>query len=566
MIHPIRKLKFLVLTVAAMVSIIAAPLFITAKDTGKSVMKVQVPNAAQHGILLSHKNEAEKIQLLIDLKLRDSGTLDALINDLYNPASPNYKQFLTPDQFDQRFGPTAEDAGKVQHFILARGLKIDEISSDRTYVKVSGTAKQVEKAFGVTINNYKNDKGKKYYANINSPQLPSELGNMIAGIHGLDNEPHLHRSAVNSRKPQLEQTHLSGGPKGGYTPSELRSAYDMDPLISAGYNGSGQTVALYENDGFIQSNIETYNNYYGLGSPAPSVVLVDGYNGEAGAGQGEVELDIEVINALAPKAKVIVYEGSNETDAGVVDTYRKIATENRAKSVSISWGLCELQNSTSTMNSMHAIFQQMASQGQSVFAATGDSGAYDCQDSQLAVDSPANDPYVTGVGGTHLTLGGGAYGSETVWGRGQFGSGGGISTIYSLPNWQTGPGTSNSYSNGNREVPDVSAGADSGYSIYSLGKWSVVGGTSAAAPLWAAIAAINNQYATANGKPNLGFANPILYKMFNTDQKYQAYHDVTSGTNLYYPATTGYDMASGIGTPDAYNLIRDINGSGSGVG
>jgi kumamolisin len=130
-----------------------------------------------------------------------------------------------------------------------------------------------------------------------------------------------------------------------------------------------------------------------------------------------------------------------------------------------------------------------------------------------------------------------------------------------MPSFQSGPGVLNSYSNGKRQVPDVSADADpsTGYSIYSQGTWTVVGGTSAAAPVWAGIAALNNQYAAANGKGNLGQANPTLYKAFNTTQTYQAYHDVTSGNNLYYPATPGYDMASGIGTPDVYNLIRDIN-------
>ncbi|MGZ4123537.1 MAG: S53 family peptidase, partial [Tumebacillaceae bacterium] len=206
----------------------------------------------------------------------------------------------------------------------------------------------------------------------------------------------------------------------------------------------------------------------------------------------------------------------------------------------------------------------MATQGQSVYAASGDSGAYDCGTSTLDVDNPANDPYVTGVGGTKLTLSGGAYSSEKVWSNTLYseGGGGGISRVYSKPSWQTGTGTTNSYSNGMRQVPDVSADADpsSGYSIYSAGSWTVYGGTSCAAPLWAGITAVNNQYAASKSKPNLGQANPTLYSKFNTTQTYAPYHDITSGSNLYYPATTGYDQASGIGSPNAYNLIRDING------
>jgi kumamolisin len=298
-------------------------------------------------------------------------------------------------------------------------------------------------------------------------------------------------------------------------------------------------------------------------------VYVDGYNGAAGQGEIEVELDIEVIHAVAPKAQVKVYEGPN-TDRGLIDTYQKIASDNIAKSISVSWGISEQQASSTTMNSLHTIFQQNAAQGQSIFAASGDNGAYDSGNSTLSVDSPANDPYVTGVGGTHLNLSGSSYSSESVWSNStnRTGGGGGISTVYTMPSFQAGPGVQNSYSNGKRQVPDVSADADpnTGYSIYSSGSWTTVGGTSAAAPLWAALAALNNQYAQAFGKGVLGQANPTLYKAFNTTQIYPAYHDITSGSNLYYPATSGYDMASGIGTPDAYNLIRDINGSSGGTG
>jgi subtilase family serine protease len=534
------------------------------------------PQAPKHGKLLGHTDRNKKISLSISLQLRNADKLDEFIANLYNPASPDFKQFLTPQQFAQMFGPSGAEIDQVTNYLNSLGLHVDNVSPEGTLVQASGTVAQIEQAFGVTINDYQNGAGQVYFANTDSPNVPSNVSGAIVGIAGLDNEPHWQHNAhvrqpgqLVTGKPGVQTPNVGSGPAGGYTPSELRSAYDVNPLISAGTNGSGQNVALFELDGYVNSNITTYNNYYSLGSPAPTTTLVDGYNGAAGSGEGEVELDIEVINAIAPKANVSVYEGPN-TDQGVIDTYQKIATVNTAKSVSTSWGLSELQSSTSTMNSMHTIFQQMATQGQSIFAAAGDSGAYDGGGSQLAVDSPANDPNVTGVGGTHLVLSSGNYGSESVWANtsNSSGGGGGLSTIYSLPSWQTGPGVQNSYSNGKREVPDISADADpaTGYSVYSAGKWVVYGGTSCAAPLWAAIAALNNQYAQANGKANLGYANPTLYKMFNTTQTYNAYHDITQGNNLYYPATSGYDMATGIGTPDTYNLVRDINGSSSGGG
>ncbi|HEX5158536.1 MAG TPA: hypothetical protein VFW17_15090, partial [Ktedonobacterales bacterium] len=239
--------------------------------------------------------------------------------------------------------------------------------------------------------------------------------------------------------------------------------------------------------------------------------------------------------------------------------------------------LCELYSGTSELQALDNIFQQGAAQGQSFFAASGDAGAYDCGDTSLWVDSPADDPNVVGVGGTTLQTGsGGSYSSESIWsdpsntsrGPEGAGGGGGLSGYFAKPSYQIGPGTTNSYSNGMRQVPDVSANADpnTGYSVYCTASasgcpasgWVIVGGTSAAAPLWSSIAADLNQYLAANGKPVLGNVNSTLYFLFNTAQPYAAYHDITSGNNLYYPATSGYDQASGIGTPDVWNMARDL--------
>jgi subtilase family serine protease len=530
--------------------------------------------AATHGTLKNHKNGSDKVTLTLSLNLRNQSQLDTFIAGLYNPSSPNYKQFLTPEQFTAQFGPTASDVQKVTDFANANGLKVESVSSNNTLVSVSGTASQIENTFGTTLNNYTNAKGQTYFANATQPSVPAEISGVINAVSGLDNEAKFHTNAKPQApfvagKPNNVSPKVGSGPTGGYTPTELRGAYDAAALNSSGITGSGQNVALVEFDGYVQTNITTYYNQYGLSSPTPTKVLVDSYNGAAGQGQGEVELDIEVINAMAPAAHVYVYEAPN-SDQGELDMYQKIANDNTSKAVSISWGECETSANSATMSSLHNILSQMATQGQSVYAAAGDSGAYDCGTTALAVDNPANDPYVTGVGGTNLTLSGSSYGSEKVWANSsnKSGGGGGLSTVYAKPSWQTGTGTTNSYSNGKRQVPDVSADADpaTGYSIYSAGSWVVYGGTSCAAPLWAGITALNNQYAANNGKGNLGQANPTLYSMFNTSQTYAPYHDITSGTNLYYPATAGYDQATGIGTPDAYNLIRDINGSGGGGG
>ena len=283
----------------------------------------------------------------------------------------------------------------------------------------------------------------------------------------------------------------------------------------------------------------------------------------------------EVVAAMAPKASQIVYEGPNTTQ-GVNDTYTRIVDDNKAQIATISWGECEAQSGVAELQTLDAILKRGAAQGISMFAASGDSGAYDCNDNNLAVDSPAGDPNITGVGGTNLQASGGTYGSESVWSsptdtqrspRGA-GGGGGISNTFTQPSWQVGPGVQNQYSNGNREVPDVAADADpqTGYAVYCTVLASgcpftgniTVGGTSAAAPLWAGSMALVNEYLQKQNRARVGFANPALYALATAQQQFPPFHDVTSGDNLFYPATATYDQASGLGSPDIYNLARDL--------
>ncbi len=204
-----------------------------------------------------------------------------------------------------------------------------------------------------------------------------------------------------------------------------------------------------------------------------------------------------------------------------------------------------------------------------MFAASGDAGAYDCGDTNLAVDSPAGDPNITGVGGTNLQLNNGAYGSESVWSNPNDTQRGpqGLSSFFKQPVWQIGPSVQNQYSNGYREVPDVSADADpaTGYSVYCTAvasgcnlSWQMRGGTGAAAPLWAGSTALINEYLQQQHKTRLGFANPMLYGLQDATQPFPPFHNITSGTNLFYPATPGYDEASGLGSPDLYNVARDV--------
>ncbi len=523
---------------------------------------------------------ARGLDLSIALQLRDPAALKMLLAAQNTRGSRLYHHYLTPAQFTARFSPTQATVNAVVAFLQSGGLQVRSVSSNRLLIDATGSVAKVEAAFQTHIADF-SFQGRTVYAPTVDPSVPAALAGMILNVGGLDNVGVYHHAGATpiATKPSAVAPHSGSGPAGGMAPSDLRTAYDMNSLISSD-DGAGQTVAIFELDSYNASDINAYLSYFGLGSAKYSNVVVDGASTTPGSGAIEVELDMEVVSAIAPGATQNVYIGPNSTQ-GVNDTYNAIVTNDTAKVMTTSWGLCESSSGTSELAALDNIFAQGASQGQAFFSAAGDAGAYDCGTTTLAVDSPASDPNVVGVGGTTLNTGtGGTYSSESVWSnpndtsRGPMGAGGGggLSTYFSQPSYQSGPGVSNSYSNGMREVPDVSADADpnTGYSVYctvsaagcsSSSPWIEVGGTSAATPLWASAITDANEYLAGLGKPTFGSASAELYTLFNTTQTYSAYHDITSGNNLYYPATTGYDMASGIGSPDVWNLARDAAGA-----
>lgn len=526
--------------------------------------------------LAQQPDQAQALDLSISLSLRNQSGLTQLIAAQSNPHSGLYHQYLSTREFQARFSPTQAAVNQVTTWLRSQGLVVHSVAANHLLIDASGSVATVEQAFQTTLASYQvNDR--TVYAPTTEPSVPDALSGLIVSVAGLDDVGiHTHGPIVQSQS-RATQPHGGSGPDGGYTPGDLRTAYDMNSLISSA-NGTGQTVAIFELDGYKTSDVNNYLSNYSLGSAKYSNVLVDGATNTAGPGAIEVELDMEVVSAITPGATQKIYIGPN-TDVGVNDTYNRIVSDNIAKVTSTSWGQCEYYSGTSELQALDNIFQQGAAQGQAFFAASGDSGKYDCEDSNLGVDSPADDPHVVGVGGTSLGVDtDGSYLDESTWtdpwdttSRGPYGlgSGGGISGYFAQPSYQTGPGVINSYSNGMRQVPDVSADAnpDPGYSVYcsvtAAGclpstPWIVVGGTSAAAPLWAGIAADMNQYLTAHSKPTLGTASEALYRLFNTSQTYTAYHDVIYSNNPCYPATTGYDMATGIGTPDVWNMASDL--------
>ncbi len=554
-------------------------------ETGQTTLNVP-------GTRLRATDSTQKIHLAVALHSQDEAGLTSFLADLYDLNSPAFHQYLTTAGFDARFGPTKSARSQLDSFLQSQGLQVSD-SGTGLLVNADGTVAQTEAAFNVSISDYQDAQGRIFYANDRTPALPGALRGQVRAVAGLSNRAQLKAHSTRNTTPNLNPrtgTPLAAdcsGAKGqaalgGYVPDQLATAYDISPFYSAGFSGTGQVVALYELTDYANSDISTFQNcfpYLTNSIPITRVVVDGGPTAQNTAGGiSEVELDMQIILGLVPNlGGMLVYEAPNTgNDANYLDNFQKIASDNLAQVVSDSWGDCELNTDADLYNGEFAILQQMAAQGISVFAASGDNGVLDCSRdlanaSARAVDDPASQPFVTGVGGTNLQVTvTNTYSSETVWNNFSGASGGGISTLWQKPAWQVGTGVNN---NAKRQVPDVAADGDpnTGYVTYIQGVWTTFGGTSGGAPLWAAQTLLTNQYLLANGKPKLGYANPVLYQVFNTPAAsllYPPYHDVTVGTNGQgsdpgYSATVGYDLATGIGTFDGWNIARDLKTLGA---
>jgi kumamolisin len=527
-----------------------------------------VPSAAQNAAMWKGRlSPSAAISMVIALPLRNQPELRDLLNKLYDPTDPLYGRYLSPREFTDRFGPTQSDYDLVVSYVRSQGLTITGTHSNRLLLDISGSAQTVEAAFALHMQSYQVQNGREFYAPDIDPLVPYFIASRIVGVIGLDNANVRHAHSRFSPVRQMARTPLQigSGPGGALTPSDISTAYNLG---AAGADGTGQTLGLFELDGYSDGDITAYESYFNLPEVSLQNVLVDGFSGRPGSGASEVTVDIELQIALAPGAsQIIVYEGPN-SDPGTLDTYNRIATDNSAKQISTSWGASENQSSSALLASENSIFQEMAAQGQSMFAASGDSGSYD-DGSTLSVEDPASQPFITGTGGTQLFVAQNkSYDHETTWNEGGLNrgsSGGGISGVWSIPSYQQGVVSASSMgSSVMRNVPDVSLNADpaTGYSIYYKGGWYIFGGTSCTAPLWAAFTALVNQQRAANGKGPLGFANPAIYQIGAGSTYNLDFHDIADGsTNLYYPAVAGYDAATGWGSFNGAGLLADLGGA-----
>ncbi len=563
----------------------------------------------------------ETLDVHVSLRPRDPAALDQFVAAVSTPGSPYYRQYLRPGEFGARFGATPATVATVTAALRARGLTVGEPSSSGLSVPVTGTISRLSKAFGTAFRQYRLSSGDAGIANVSAPKVPASIAGDVQAIVGLDRlsratrvtpkpspaaaqaaltanvaaEPALTANAAadaaltanaapNASTSPAACTEAVDFAKsvGAYTPAEIAHHYGIDTLYAKTL-GAGATIAIFELETFNAADVAAYQACFGTNASV-SVRSVNG--GPTGPSTGEAALDIETVIGLAPAAKLLVYQAPND-GASAYAQFQKIADDAAAHVVSDSWGLCEAASGVSQLAAAERpLLLQMAAQGQTVVAATGDAGSEGCYapptstDTSLSVWDPASQPEVTAVGGTSVpTIGA----PDTSWNDTFGASGGGISTLWRMPAYQRALGIvaeSNAVTCGAqagqlcRQVPDVSALADTAHGsiAYYAGGWRVVGGTNVAAPIWAALVGLIDSTCPAGP---VGFMNPALYRLAARapspliDVTTGPDNDLTSSHGGLYQARAGYDLTTGLGRPDAAALSTalcpPVGAAGSGT-
>jgi Pro-kumamolisin, activation domain/FG-GAP-like repeat len=549
------------------------------------------------------------ISLLLKPSAQQQSALAILLRDQQDPSSPDYHRWLTPEQYADRFALNAADIGKIQSWLQSLGFRIIYTARARNWIGFTGTAAQVQRAFGTQIHRYQVG-GEMHFANATDPFIPAALADVVAGLRGLDD----FRPKPPARKPRPLAVRPAFTSYGDHylAPDDIATIYDLNPLFNAGINGTGQKLVIVGQTDIILFDITSFRSLFNLPANAPQLVL---YGSDPGTNLDdlmEADLDLEWSGAVARNATIYYVYSTN-----VFDSLQYAIDQDIAPVISMSYGGCEQAN-LYFLGSEELVAQQANAEGITWFASSGDSGAAGCDASSatwatqgLAVNFPASIPEVTAVGGAEFYEGSGNYWSssngpnggsalsyipEMGWNDNIYGSGldtalsstgGGVSIYYPTPAWQSGAG----FPNDNfRDVPDVSltASADhDGYLICTQYNQSsscpdyflVIGGTSASAPAFAGITTLLNHYLVSHGiqaHAGLGNMNPKLYSLYPGHAS--AFHDITTGSNIVpcqigtpncttgyfgYSAGTGYDHVTGLGSVDAFNLVSAWAGAGA---
>ena len=563
----------------------------------RHVLAGQTPNAVVRGAATQrvHHSPNAVLTLHIGLGVHNSAAIDALIAAASKRSNPQYGHYLTRAQYRAQVAPTMQEEQAVQDWARGAGLAVRAVSPERLYVTVQGSTSQVEHALGVTINDYRL-LGRSFFSNDRDPAVPPNL--RIRAISGLTTIERV-QAALNPQSLRSTCATLFGG---CYIPSDFQAAYGASHIS----DGSGQTIALTlwgapvpqsDLDGFTHA----VNSYPGQNLPA----LVSGQAGADGIdwigvngntltpvtapgytrALREEAMDVEYAHGVAPHSHLKFYLADMLYDQTLGDYFPDtvgllVAAEAAANDPSVhlvanSWGRVDATlDDPAFVSNYEAVLQYAASVGTTFYFSSGDQGYVSGAPCKSAVTTcttalpqyPAESRYVVAVGGTTLTTNGDStYNTETAWS----GSGGGCTSAFAAPWWQTGTGTAScttAAGSPGRTVPDVAANADANTPalVYVQGRIQLIGGTSLAAPLWAGFAADIDRYLSASGQAPMGFAAPVLYQLANNPATYSRdYHDVTSGSNdpaggtRGYSAGPGYDQVTGWGSPDVDNLGAD---------
>jgi len=584
-------------------------------------------SATARGDDLGPKPGSDTANVSIALKLHDTDNLAAFINSTITAGDPHFHRFLTVDQFTARYSPSVAEVNQVRAKLEAAGIHVTGVTANRLVIKATATVSALNGYFGVSIHEFSNA-GQRFHAPTASASIPTEIGGSVIGVAGLSTEAKFttHKRSVQDllgTQPQSQLPAPDSGTGTGvpqqFTVGDVAQLYQVQPLYRAGFKGRGRTVGIATLATFDQADAYAYWDQIGLQVKPNRIteVAVDGGAGTDGA--DETTLDVQQSGGLAPQAKIIVYEGPN-TDQGFLDVFVQAVVDNQVDTLSSSWGLPEILTTPGIPEAENQVFMEAAAQGISIFASSGDSGAYDVNgllpygvySDILTVDDPCSSPYVTAAGGTtiattlHLLHGDVVVPKDRPWAWDYLqnyltanygadfyfnnyfpvGGGGGVSLDWFVPRYQqhvrgvmrSAPGQSLFYYPNypdlsgaqdlidlpagfpGRNVPDVSLNADpfTGYLLYFQGAWEAGwGGTSFVAPQLNGIFSVISQ--SVGGR--LGFLNPDLYrgaKQGGYNGSHSEFNDITTADNLFYKGVRGYDPATGIGTINAANLASRL--------
>jgi kumamolisin len=490
---------------------------------------------------------SERLEVSVLLRRGNADALKARVKKLANREAAGSHQ--SREEFERQFGAESADMNAVRKFAATHGLSVVQEHAGRRTMVLSGTVAQFNTAFGVDLQRFEHPGG-SYRGRVGSIHLPDELNGRVEAVLGLDNRP-VAKPHFRGR-PSLGNIHWHANTQGAtsFTPLQIASFYNFPPGT-----GEGECVGIIElGGGERPADLSTYFSGLGVSAPKVTTVSVDhGKNhptGDPNGPDGEVMLDIEVVGAIAPQADIAVYFAPN-TDAGFLDAVTTAIHDatNKPSVISISWGGPESSWTQQSMTAFDSAFQAAAAMGVTVCVASGDNGSSDgVTDGANHVDFPASSPHVLACGGTSLQVSGNTITSESVWNDGAQGGagGGGVSSVFPLPAWQDGLQTTltagGTQALAMRGVPDVCGDADpeTGYDVRIDGTDTVIGGTSAVAPLWAGLIARIN---ATKGSP-VGFMNPTLYAAR------AGLRDITQGNNGDFAAGSGWDACTGLGSPD----------------